>query len=132
MDIRKVHLIKGEKDKNISAKKSIGRMTLHVSNDCNLRWKYCYANGGNYNLSKELMSYKTVLDMETERNILESIFPFIKSRTSIIISHRLPSITFVDEIIAVKNGKILERGKHESLINKQKYYYSLWTQQNLN
>jgi ABC-type bacteriocin/lantibiotic exporter with double-glycine peptidase domain len=69
------------------------------------------------------------LDLETEKNILESISSFIKSRTSIIISHRLPSITFVDEIIAVKNGKILERGNHESLINNKKYYYNLWQQQ---
>jgi subfamily B ATP-binding cassette protein MsbA len=69
------------------------------------------------------------LDLETEKNILESISPFIKSRTSIIISHRLTSITFVDEIIAIKNGTILEIGNHESLINKKGYYYNLWQQQ---
>jgi uncharacterized protein len=47
------------KKENGANKKSIGRITLHVSNDCNLRCKYCYANGGNYNLPKGLMSYKT-------------------------------------------------------------------------
>jgi uncharacterized protein len=38
--------------------KSIGRITLHISNDCNLRCKYCYAHGGHYNLTKELMTYE--------------------------------------------------------------------------
>lgn len=69
------------------------------------------------------------LDLETEKNILESIFPFIKSRTSVIISHRLSSITFVDEIIVMKNGEIYETGTHEVLINKKGYYYKLWKQQ---
>lgn len=37
-------------------KRKINRITLHVSNDCNLRCKYCYAGGGNYNQSRKLMS----------------------------------------------------------------------------
>lgn len=40
-------------------KKSIDRITLHVSNDCNLRCKYCYANGGNYNQNRHLMTKET-------------------------------------------------------------------------
>jgi ABC-type transport system involved in Fe-S cluster assembly fused permease/ATPase subunit len=51
------------------------------------------------------------------------------NRTSIIISHRLYSITFVDEITAMKNGEIHETGTHEMLINKKGYYYQLWKQQ---
>jgi uncharacterized protein len=39
--------------------KSIGRITLHISNDCNLRCRYCYAQGGHYNLTKGLMTYET-------------------------------------------------------------------------
>lgn len=37
----------------------IDRITLHVSNDCNLRCKYCYAEGGSYNLSRNMMSIQT-------------------------------------------------------------------------
>lgn len=38
---------------------NIYRITLHIANDCNLRCKYCYATGGNYNLKRGLMSYAT-------------------------------------------------------------------------
>ncbi len=40
-------------------KRHIYRITLHISNDCNLRCRYCYATGGNYNQKRELMSYST-------------------------------------------------------------------------
>lgn len=40
-------------------KRKVQRITLHVSNDCNLRCKYCYANGGNYHLERKLMSEAT-------------------------------------------------------------------------
>lgn len=44
-------------EKNIEKKKrSISRITLHVSNDCNLRCKYCYASGGNYKQERTLMT----------------------------------------------------------------------------
>lgn len=39
--------------------RKIRRITLHVSNDCNLRCKYCYAEGGNYNQNRKLMSFDT-------------------------------------------------------------------------
>lgn len=50
-----------DKEKPIS-KNRIGRITLHVSNDCNLSCTYCYASGGNYEQEKKLMSKKTALD----------------------------------------------------------------------
>lgn len=40
-------------------KKRINRITLHVSNDCNLRCKYCYAQGGNYGISRSFMTEQT-------------------------------------------------------------------------
>jgi len=45
-----------------SCEKIVDRITLHVSNDCNLRCKYCYANGGNYNQERELMSLSKAED----------------------------------------------------------------------
>jgi uncharacterized protein len=47
-----------EDDKKELNKKKIGRITLHVSNDCNLHCSYCYADGGNYKLPKEKMSFE--------------------------------------------------------------------------
>jgi uncharacterized protein len=44
---------------NKDASRKINRITLHISNDCNLRCKYCYADGGSYNLSRNLMSIET-------------------------------------------------------------------------
>ena len=45
-----------------SSERIIERITLHVSNDCNLRCKYCYANGGSYNQNRSLMSLKVAED----------------------------------------------------------------------
>lgn len=42
-----------------SKKPNVSRITLHISNDCNLRCKYCYASGGNYNQKRGLMSEQT-------------------------------------------------------------------------
>jgi uncharacterized protein len=49
-----------EEKKSVPKKeKSISRITLHVANECNLRCKYCYANGGNYNLPESIMTLDT-------------------------------------------------------------------------
>lgn len=44
---------------NTDEKRCINRITLHISNDCNLRCKYCYASGGSYNQSRSLMTKET-------------------------------------------------------------------------
>ena len=50
-------------EKEIEIKeRAIHRITLHISNDFNLRCKYCYANGGNYNLHRHLMTKETAKD----------------------------------------------------------------------
>jgi ABC-type multidrug transport system fused ATPase/permease subunit len=71
------------------------------------------------------------LDLKTEKNIFESISSYLKTRTSIIASHRLPSITFVDEILVIENGNLIEQGTHEVLLNKKGYYYNLWNKQQI-
>lgn len=44
---------------NSSNDNVVNRITLHISNDCNLRCKYCYANGGNYQMTRHLMTKET-------------------------------------------------------------------------
>lgn len=70
------------------------------------------------------------LDAESEKLLMNSLYDFIKSRTTIIIAHRLSSITFADKIIVIDKGIIAEEGTHEQLLNAQKIYASLWLAQN--
>lgn len=54
---RKIQTV--EKTDKLQSKRSVGRITLHVSNDCNLRCKYCYASGGGYGKNRGLMTSET-------------------------------------------------------------------------
>ncbi len=65
------------------------------------------------------------LDTESERFVQEAIDKLMQNRTSIVIAHRLSTIQNSDEIIVLNQGKIVERGKHNELINKGGYYYRL-------
>ena len=70
------------------------------------------------------------LDAETEYKLIHSLLPFFKTRTTIIVSHRLKSVSFADEIIVMSKGKIREKGKHAELMLRKNYYYRLWINQN--
>ncbi len=48
-----------EKKNSDTSNRIISRITLHISNDCNLRCRYCYANGGSYNQPRDLMTIET-------------------------------------------------------------------------
>ncbi len=71
----------------------------------------------------------SAVDNETEETILKEIKKKNKEKTSIIISHRLSSIQHVDEIIVLENGKIIEKGTHEELMNNKKVYLDMYEQQ---
>ena len=51
----------------------------------------------------------------------------MKGRTVFIIAHRLSTIRDADVIMVMQNGEIIERGTHESLIEKKGHYYELYT-----
>ena len=53
----------------------------------------------------------------------------MKGRTSFVIAHRLSTIRQADVILVVKDGKIIESGKHDELIKAKGYYYNLYTRQ---
>lgn len=69
------------------------------------------------------------IDTLTEKAIQDAIQAVIKGRTSFVIAHRLSTIVDADVILVVKNGKIIEQGRHRELLAKKGYYHSLYTKQ---
>jgi ATP-binding cassette, subfamily B, bacterial MsbA len=67
----------------------------------------------------------SALDSESERLVQDALTNLMKNRTSIVIAHRLSTIQHADEIIVIQNGQIVERGKHEALINGNGLYKKL-------
>lgn len=65
------------------------------------------------------------LDTESERLVQEAINNVMKDRTSLVIAHRLSTIRHADEILVLQEGKIVERGNHEQLIQLNGYYKKL-------
>ena len=72
----------------------------------------------------------SALDSESEALIQKSLETLMENRTSIVIAHRLSTIAKLDRIIVLKNGKIVEDGSHDELINKKHGVYAkLWARQ---
>lgn len=69
------------------------------------------------------------VDTLTEQQIQNAIDKVIAGRTSIVIAHRLSTVRNADIILVVKDGKIIERGKHKDLIKAGGYYSRLYTRQ---
>ena len=69
------------------------------------------------------------VDTLTEKAIQKAISVVTRGRTSFVIAHRLSTITKADLILAVRDGKIEERGTHLELMKKKGYYYSLYSRQ---
>ncbi|CAF0956811.1 unnamed protein product [Rotaria magnacalcarata] len=70
------------------------------------------------------------LDTTTESAILNSLQKLTKNRTSIVIAHRLSTVTDCDNIIVLDQGKVLEQGTHDELLTKPNgYYASVWNSQ---
>ena len=69
------------------------------------------------------------VDTLTEQKIQSAIETIIKGRTSLVIAHRLSTVKNADLILVVRDGKIIEQGRHEELLKKKGHYYSLYTRQ---
>lgn len=69
------------------------------------------------------------VDTLTEQKIQSAIETIIKGRTSLVIAHRLSTIKNADLILVVRDGKIIERGRHEELLKAKGHYYNLYTRQ---
>ena len=68
----------------------------------------------------------SALDNITEKSVMNNILTKLKDKTIVIISHRLDSIKDVDNILVLSNGKIIEHGKHQYLLNKNSYFKQLY------
>lgn len=69
------------------------------------------------------------LDTESETLIQASLKELMKGRTTFVIAHRLSTIRQADQILVIEQGKIVERGRHDDLIELQGRYYQLYTYQ---
>ena len=69
------------------------------------------------------------IDTRSEKLITDAFDYMMKDKTSIVIAHRLSTIEKADIIIVMKDGAIVETGNHKELMNKQGFYYSLYSSQ---
>ena len=71
----------------------------------------------------------SAVDTETEEKILSNLERVSKSKTTFIISHRVSSAKNADKIIVLDDGKIIQQGTHNQLVNQEGYYKDLFEQQ---
>ena len=78
--------------------------------------------------SKDILIFDeatSALDNITQEYILDNLRQYYENRIVIMIAHRLSTIRKADEIVVLNQGKIVEIGNHESLMQKKQYYYQL-------
>lgn len=73
----------------------------------------------------------SALDLESEALIQDSLERLAKDRTTIIVAHRLSTITHADNIFVIENGEVVENGNHHNLMNHKGVYYNLFQIQHL-
>lgn len=68
----------------------------------------------------------SALDLESESLIQDSLVRLADDRTTLIVAHRLSTITHADQILVIDDGKLVEKGKHDELMKQQGVYASLF------
>jgi ABC-type multidrug transport system fused ATPase/permease subunit len=103
-------------------------------------------NGGNFSAGqRQILSFARALladprilildeatssvDTATEQIIQRAMDTLMAGRTSFVIAHRLSTIVNADQIIVMDRGRVVERGSHQALLEKQGVYYNLYTMQ---
>lgn len=71
----------------------------------------------------------SAVDTETEEAILNNLLKISKNKTTIIVSHRVSSAKNADTIIILEDGKIIQEGSHNQLVNQEGYYRALYYKQ---
>ena len=69
------------------------------------------------------------VDTRTEQRIQDAMVNLMKNRTSLIIAHRLSTIRDADKIVVMDEGRVVETGSHEELLEKKGRYYELYMTQ---
>ena len=69
------------------------------------------------------------LDPENEVLIQQAISELVRDKTVIVIAHRLQSVSNADQIVVLKDGSVVEKGDHESLLKMGGIYAGLWNEQ---
>jgi ATP-binding cassette, subfamily B, multidrug efflux pump len=69
------------------------------------------------------------VDTRTERLIQQALEELLRGRTSFVIAHRLSTIRHADQVLALKDGEIIERGTHDQLLAARGFYYDLYMSQ---
>jgi ATP-binding cassette, subfamily B, multidrug efflux pump len=71
------------------------------------------------------------VDAETEDEILRELKQFMRRRTTLLISHRISTVRDADQIVYLKDGEIIEQGRHDELVARRGAYYELYRRQSL-
>jgi ATP-binding cassette, subfamily B, multidrug efflux pump len=69
------------------------------------------------------------VDTRTEARIQKALLRLMKGRTSFVIAHRLSTIRDADQVLVIKDGQIIERGTHHSLLEQRGFYHNLYMSQ---
>jgi len=69
------------------------------------------------------------VDTATEERILERLESILRGRTTVLISHRVSTVQHADQIVVLRDGRIIERGAHEELLERGGYYADLYQKQ---
>jgi thiol reductant ABC exporter CydC subunit len=70
------------------------------------------------------------LDPVTEREVMQSIHELMQGRTTLIVTHRLVGLDAADEILVLRAGRVVERGRHRELLEANGVYRRMWETQN--
>jgi ATP-binding cassette subfamily B protein len=71
----------------------------------------------------------SAVDTKTENEIIGNLYEYLENRTAIIITHRIFSLFHFDKIVVIEDGKIVEKGTHEDLMNLNGFYTELYNRQ---
>ena len=78
-------------------------------------------------MHEQLDEATSSIDTRTEKLVQQGMDNLMNGRTVFVIAHRLSTVRNSDSIIVLEQGKIIERGTHDELIEQKGVYYSLYT-----